>query len=192
MAKGESPSGDTLPRPHRSRFLAIFSGAHPLRRVVEHVYLAYDGGTPLVRLSRRVVPDRDPDLIASMFTAIQNFMDESFHEMGIGNVRSIELGDRHQVAFGRGKWLLLYVVYRGRESNQLERHVIHQVHDLEERFAPLLKAWDGDMTAADILRDYLAQVWFFNRDVSSQAVVDSTRSTGTEVEGGLERAPPVP
>jgi hypothetical protein len=182
MAKGESTSRGGSMRPHRSRLVAMFSGAHPLRRVVEHVYLTYDGGTPLVHLSRSHVPGRDPDLIASMFTAIQNFMDESFHEMGVGNVRSIELGDRHQVAFGRGKWLLLYVVYRGRESNQLERHVIHQVHDLEDRYAGLLRDWDGDMDATEVLRVHLADAWFFDRDVSSLALVSSPEAGGIEDE----------
>lgn len=165
----ELPEGrDPLPR--RSRLLGLFNGAHPLRRVIEHVYLTYDGGTPMVHLSRNFVPDRDPDLIASMFTAIENFMDESFHEMGIGSVRSIELGDRHQVAFGRGKWLLLYVVYRGRESNQLERHVIHQVGELEHRFSKLLSDWDGDMDQAEVLRRYLIDAWFFDRDLSTVAL----------------------
>ncbi len=156
-----------------SRLASIFNGAHPFRRVVEHVYLTYDGGTPMVHLSRRFVPGRDPDLIASMFTALQNFMDESFHSMGVGSVRSIELGDRHQVAFGRGKKILLYVLYRGRESNQLERHVIHQVHTIEEKFSDLLRDWDGDMARAETLRDYLAQVWFFSEDVSSHALASS-------------------
>jgi len=165
----------------------MFTGAHPLRRVVEHVYLTYDGGTPLVHLSRSIVPDRDPDLIASMFTAIQNFMDESFHEMGVGSVRSIELGDRHQVAFGRGKWLLLYVVYRGRESNQLERHVIHQVHDLEDRYAPLLKGWNGDMDETEVLREYLEDAWYFNQDVSSVALAPSPTTDPAE-----EQRPPAP
>lgn len=170
MAQDGSQQDAGSPPHHRSRLLAIFNGAHPLRRVVEHVYLTYDGGTPLVHLSRNYVPGRDPDLIASMFTAIQNFMDESFHEMGVGNVRSIELGDRHQVAFGRGRRLLLYVIYRGRESNQLERHVIHQVRELEDRFAPLLKDWSGDMGEAGVLREYLADAWFFDHDLSSIAL----------------------
>jgi len=166
-----------------SRIAGRFSGAHPLRRVIEHVYLTYDGGTPLVHLSRNFVPGRDPDLIASMFTAIQNFMDESFHSMGVGNVRSIELGDHHQVAFGRGKWLLLYVVYRGRESNRLERHVIHQVYALEDRFGGLLKDWRGDMETADVLRDYLAQAWLFTQDVSSEALEDGPRSAPATDDG---------
>src|SRR5204863_142389 len=89
-----------------------------------------------------------------MFTAIQNFMDDSFHSMGIGDVRSIEMGDRHHVAFGRGHALLFYVVYRGRESNHLEQRVIHFVHDVENRFASILRDWNGDMDRIVLIRDY--------------------------------------
>ncbi|MGI0148994.1 MAG: hypothetical protein ACREDF_05625 [Thermoplasmata archaeon] len=132
---------------------------HPFRRTVEHVYLTDSGGTPLVHLSRRFTSDKDPDLVASMFAAIQNFMDDSFHSMGIGDVRSIELATRHHVAFGRGRSVLLYIVYRGRESNHLERRVTQLVQDIEARFAPLLSAWDGDMDRVGTLRDYLMKVW---------------------------------
>ena len=132
---------------------------HPLRRTVEHVYLTDSGGTPLVHLSRTLPSDKDPDLVASMFTAIQNFMDDSFHSMGIGDVRSIEMGDRHHVAFGRGHSVLLYVVYRGRESNRLERRVIRMVHNLEGRFASILRDWNGDMDPIGTIRDYLAEEW---------------------------------
>src|SRR5207237_10636425 len=92
-----------------------------------------------------------------MFTAIQNFMDDSFHSMGIGDVRSIEMGDRHHVAFGRGHSVLLYVVYRGRESNRLERRVIRMVHNLEGRFASSLRDWDGDMAPTVTVRDHLPE-----------------------------------
>jgi hypothetical protein len=133
---------------------------HPLRRIVEHVYLTDLGGTPLVHLSHpSATEDKDPDMVASMFTAIQNFMDDSFHSMGIGDVRSLEVGEDHHVSFGRGHALLLYVVYRGHESNRLERHVIRLVHDLEDRFATLVRSWDGDVEALDPLRQYLEHEW---------------------------------
>lgn len=132
---------------------------HPFRRTVEHLYLTDSGGTPLVHLSRRIPSDKDPDLVASMFTAIQNFMDDSFHSMGIGGVRSIEVGNRHHVAFGRGRSVLLYIVYRGRESNHLERRVVDLVGDIEIRFGTVLRHWDGDVDRMAALRDYLVQEW---------------------------------
>src|SRR5436309_13282691 len=118
---------------------------HPLRRIVEHVYLTDVGGTPLVHLSRRFPTDKDPDLIASMSTAIQNFMDDSFHSMGIGDVRSIEMGDRHHVAFGRGHTVPLYVAYRGREPNRLERLGTRSVHKRDGRQASIPSASAGDL-----------------------------------------------
>ena len=145
---------------------------HPFRRTVEHMYLTDSGGTPLVHLSRNLPSDKDPDLVASMFTAIQNFMDDSFHSMGIGDVRSIEMSDRHHVAFGRGHALLLYVVYRGRESNHLETRVIHFVHDLETRFGSLLREWNGDMDRIVPIREYLARQWGLRpRDLRAPAMI---------------------
>ena len=132
---------------------------HPFRRIVEHVYLTDFGGTPLVHLSPYIASDKDPDLVASMFTAIQNFMDDSFHSMGIGDVRSIEMSDRHHVAFGRGHDVLLYVVYRGRESNHLERRVIHFVREIETRFGSVLREWNGDMDRIVPIRDFLVREW---------------------------------
>ncbi len=130
-----------------------------VRRTVEHVYLTDIGGTPLVHLSRRIPSDKDPDLVASMFAAIQNFMDDSFHSMGIGDVRSIEMSDRHHVAFGRGPRVLLYIVYSGRESNHLERRVIHLVHVIESRFAPVIETWNGDVDAIEPLQYFLQMEW---------------------------------
>jgi len=128
-------------------------------RVVERVYLTYDRGMPLVHLSREPSSDKDPDLVASMFDAIQAFMEDAFHAMHAGTVRSMEIGERCHVAFGKGHWLLLYVMYRGRESNRLEERVIRNVHELESRFAPLLKSWNGDMKDVEPLKEVLKLEW---------------------------------
>jgi hypothetical protein len=142
--------------PRRQR--AVAEPRHPLHRVIEHVYLTDAGGTPLVHLSR-LNSDKDPDLIASMFAAIQNFMDDAFHSLGAGDVRSIEIGTRQHVAFGRGHYVLLYLVYGGHESNHLERRVIRLVHEIEARFAVLLREWSGDMDEILPLRDFLVREW---------------------------------
>src|SRR5438046_1863494 len=84
-----------------------------VHRLAAHVDRPDVGGTPLLALCRRFPTVRDRGLIASMFTAIQSCMDDSFPSRGIGEVRSIETGDRHHVGFGRGQSVLLYVVYRG-------------------------------------------------------------------------------
>lgn len=128
-------------------------------RVIERVYLTYDRGMPLVHLSREPSSEKDPDLVASMFDAIQAFMDDAFHNMHAGTVRSMEIGERCHVAFGKGHWLLLYVMYRGRESNHLEDRVIRNVHELEAQFEPLLRSWSGDMKEVEPIKALLKEEW---------------------------------
>ena len=129
------------------------------RRVVERVYLTYDRGLPLVHLSRETASDKDADLVASMFDAIEAFMDDAFASMHSGAVRSMEAGERCHVAFGKGRWLLLYGMYRGGESNRLEDRVIRNVHELESRFGPLLRSWNGDMDAVEPIKRVLQEAW---------------------------------
>lgn len=130
-----------------------------LLRRVEHVYLTDFGGTPIVQLSRPTASKTDPDLIASMFTALQNFMDDSFRMMGAGAVKSIEMGKRHHIAFARGRWSLLYVVYRGRESNRLEARIEALVREIEAQYGDLLRTWNGDVAKVSQLRGRLATAW---------------------------------
>lgn len=136
------------------------------RRVIERVYLTYDRGMPLVHLSRASSSDKDPDLVASMFDAIEAFMEDAFRDMHAGTVRSMEIGERCHVAFGKGHWLLLYVMYRGRESNRLEDRVIRNVHQLESRFAPLLRSWNGDMKDVEPLKQVLKEEWGVPEDLA--------------------------
>src|SRR5438093_11182527 len=91
-----------------------------LRPVVEHVFLVDRGGVPMVHLSSGLATGADPDLIASMFSAIVDFLNQSFHSMARGDVRSIELEDYRRVC-GRGPPGLICRLYRGRESAGPER-----------------------------------------------------------------------
>src|SRR5438876_9958156 len=103
-----------------------------LRPVVEHVFLVDRGGVPMVHLSSGLATGADPDLIASMFSAIVDFMNQSFHSMGHGDVRSIELED-YQVVFGRGHHVLMFLLYHVRESKRQDLRVARFMTDLDRR-----------------------------------------------------------
>src|SRR5438093_13258893 len=108
-----------------------------LRPVVEHVFLDDRGGVPMVHLSSGLATGADPDLIASMFSAIVDFMNQSFRSMGHGDVRSIELED-YQVVVGRGHHVLVFRLHYGRESTRLVCRVARDVKDLECRHEDVL------------------------------------------------------
>jgi len=137
----------------------------------------------MVHLSSGLATGADPDLIASMFSAIVDFMNQSFHSMGHGDVRSIELED-YQVVFGRGHHVLMFLLYHGRESNRLERRVARDVKELERRHEAVLGNWDGDMDRLVEVRRDLAGLW---RLSERQDVVETLRTKPVPV---LD-APPV-
>ncbi len=137
--------------------LVIFSMRF-FRSSVEHVFLIYAGGIPLVHLSRTLTSDKDPDLIASMFSAIQSFVNESFHSMGVGELKSIELADHH-MAVARGQYVVLIVLYSGRQSGRMERRVNEVVMDIEKRFEPVLSDWNGDVDRLVGVKRLLEQLW---------------------------------
>src|SRR3989442_12516164 len=116
-----------------------------IRPVVDHIFLVDRGGVPMVHLSRGLPTGADPDLIASMFTAIVEFMNQSFHSMGHADVRSIEL-ENYQVVFGRGHHILMFLFYHGRSSNPLERRVARDGNEIDRNHATVLGPWDDDST----------------------------------------------
>lgn len=137
---------------------AAFFVVRQLKTVVEHVFLIYGGGIPLAHLSRNVTMDKDPDLVASMFTAIQSFMNESFHSMGVGELKSLELAD-HRVALVRGEFVLLVVLYRGTASGHIERRANEAVREIERRFRDVLEDWNGDVDRIAGLRAFLERLY---------------------------------
>src|SRR2546426_7297486 len=114
-----------------------------IRPVVDHIFLVDRGGVPMIHLSRGLPTGADPDLIASMFTAVVAFMNQSFHSMGHGDVRSIELED-YQVVFGRGRHILMFLLYHGWESNRLERRGLRGGEGGGRRPAAGLGHWEGE------------------------------------------------
>ena len=167
------------PAAHHRRFASPI-----LRRIVEHVFLVDGGGIPMVHLSRQGASDKDPDLIASMFTAVQSFMNESFRSMGSGAVRSIELADYH-VVFGRSAHALLFVLYRGRESNRLERRVEAGVRELEERYGQVLREWAGEVSRTASVEQHLQAEW---RLRPADAPPQPSESSGTVAMSTIPRS----
>ncbi|MFA5896617.1 MAG: DNRLRE domain-containing protein [Thermoplasmata archaeon] len=115
-----------------------------VRTQIEHAFLIYRDGILLFHMSPGLAEDKDPDLIASMFTAIENFMDESFRSMGVGQLKGLELAD-HRVALVRGTDASLVVLYRGAAAGHVEKRAREAIQDIERRYGHILKDWNGDM-----------------------------------------------
>lgn len=124
--------------------LAVVLVVRMARTQVRHAFLIYRNGLMLMHVSSEAIQDRDPDLIASMFSAIQSFMDESFHSMGVGQLKAVELAD-HRVIVVRGADVSLVVLYHGAAARHVENRAREVIKDIERRYGRLLAGWNGDV-----------------------------------------------
>ncbi len=112
--------------------------------VIEEVFLISKRNSMLLlHNSRRLRPERDSDIIAGMFEAVQNFIEDSFQDTGDWELNKLEFGGNN-IVVERGEHVYMAVVY----ERELSRENIHEIRDVIERieneYGEQLEHWDGD------------------------------------------------
>jgi len=116
------------------------------RYEIREIFLINNSGILLYHASATAEEGVDEDLFGSMLTAIQDFVRESFaaaveKEEGLGQ---IEYGDL-RIIMERGEKAFLAVVIDGYDNSRLRRLMIQLLTVFEERYADVLKDWDGNI-----------------------------------------------
>lgn len=122
---------------------------------VEHVFLVHkSGGVQLLHVVRPGVLTREPDLIASMLTAIQDFVHDAFAAPSGDTLTSFAVGDLTVVA-ETGSNAVLAAVVRGQARPAIRLRVREQLDALETAIAPLLIDFTGDVEPFETARPFL-------------------------------------
>jgi parallel beta-helix repeat protein len=97
----------------------------------------------------------DRDLMASMFTAIQDFVKDVFESEDSKGTRLnvMELGDK-KVIIERGDNLYLAAVFSG-GTLRLENRLKKTLTDVESEYGDVLKNWEGDMEVFEGIGNHL-------------------------------------
>jgi hypothetical protein len=113
---------------------------------VEELFLVYGESGNLISHSYQGDKElKDRDIMASMFTAVQNFISDSFDPGDHSRVplKVMEVGDK-KIMIERGEYTYLAAVFRGgtwRLSSRIKATVVN----LETEYGDRLRDWDGDM-----------------------------------------------
>jgi len=112
--------------------------------VIEEVFLISQRNSMLLlHNTRRLRPDRDSDIIAGMFQAVQNFIEDSFQDTGDWELNKLEFGG-NKIVVERGKYVYMAVVYEGDLSEEKIQEIRNVIERIEDEFGEQLKEWDGD------------------------------------------------
>jgi OOP family OmpA-OmpF porin len=122
---------------------------------VEHVFLVHkSGGVQLLHVAKSGVLTREPDLIAAMLTAIQDFVRDAFAAPSGDTLTSFAVGELTVIA-ETGSNAVLAAVVRGQPRPAIRLQVREQLDRLETAMAPLLVDFTGDVEPFEAARPLL-------------------------------------
>jgi hypothetical protein len=132
---------------------------HKGKYEIEEVLLVYgQSGLLISHKFRGDNTSMDRDLMASMFTAIQDFVKDVFESEDSKGTRLnvMELGDK-KVIIQRGDYLYLAAVFSG-GTLRLENRLNKTLGEIETKYGEVLRGWEGDMEAFEGIGDHLEEL----------------------------------
>ncbi len=155
-----------------------------LRPTVEEVFLIHWDGRKIAHLTRSLTPERDTDVVAAMFTALQSVIHESFRELGAGRFRSMKLGT-HRVTVVSGQSFYLAVIFRGRWESVVRRKAEEVVKQVERRFGKTLATWSGYVSEIEGIRSYVESFFGAKAAMEVRKRDDKSGEPPRQVEGDV-------
>lgn len=128
--------------------LAILLVSAMLSRIarysVEEIFLITKSGMLIVHTGVYKEDDeKDKDIVASMFVAVQSFIKDAFAEDDAEVLKRMDYGDK-TVLINMGNSVLLTAFITGQESKLYLNNMKEFVDHLEERYQGAIEMWDGN------------------------------------------------
>ncbi len=128
----------------------------PLR--LHDVFVVDKGGRVLAHQSDTLITERDEDIIAAAFTAVQEFVKHHFSRSSDENVRTLEFGDR-KILLEQGAHHYIALVISGEETRRLKDKLHKLSVAIDDQYRGILKDWRGDTAAIGGISQLLPDLW---------------------------------
>ena len=117
---------------------------HTLIYQVEQVFLIHrESGLLLQHVVAEHTQSKDPELVSSMLTAIQDFIQDSFAVEGDGNLDTLQLG-KLTVLVEHGPYAVLALVVRGSVPSELRAMLAETSETIHAQYDQALQHYQGD------------------------------------------------
>ena len=122
---------------------------------VEQVFLIQaDSGLVMRHLMAETAIAEDPDLVAAMLTAVEDFVKESFQTPNSSQLNTLVVGDCN-LWIEKGPHAILACVIRGNAPNTLRQTLRQTQEKIHKLFGSALKNFEGDATSLEAIQPYL-------------------------------------
>ncbi len=109
---------------------------------IEDIFLIHDSGVLIKHKTRTLKAERDEEILAGMFTAVNNFVGDAFGGEEKHTLKRMEYGD-DKVLVHKGEYVILAVFISGDDPSNAMESLSALVEDIEEKYGDELEDWDG-------------------------------------------------
>lgn len=124
---------------------------------LEDLFLIHNDGRLISHVTKLESTSIDKDVVSAMFTAVQEFVRDSFQAGEVG-LKKLEIGDRN-VLIEKGSFVYLAMIYSGWPPKDVFDALRMLLSDVEERFKGRIERWNGTKKALkgvdEMLQDYM-------------------------------------
>jgi flagellar basal body-associated protein FliL len=165
----------------------------------DEIFLIYKDGLLIATASktkRRKKSTQDSDIFSSMFTAVQDFIHDSFSDPDrppeSWPLKRLDFGD-FKIVIDRGEFLYIAAVFSGFPIKKMLQKIENLRKDIEKRFIDVLPTWSGDMAqlkgAKPMIEKFLLHKTEEEREVEKtpkkKAYADSDNDNETEIDNDV-------
>lgn len=157
----------------------FFMSRIPRPYALENLFLIHNDGRLIAHVTKEENTTLDKDVVSAMFTAVQDFVRDSFQKGEVG-LKKLEIGDKN-VVIEKGQSAYLALIYSGWPSKETFSELPMLLRDIEERYKGRLERWNGTgktVKGVDkMLQDYMANafkpgVWHEEEEIAEAEWVD--------------------
>lgn len=130
----------------------------PKPHALENIFLIHNDGRLVSHVTKEENTNLDKDVVSAMFTAVQEFVRDSFQKGEVG-LKKLEIGDKN-VMIEKGESAYLALIYSGWPEKRTFKDLALLLKDIEERYTGRLEHWNGTQKAVAgverMLQDFMA------------------------------------
>jgi hypothetical protein len=129
----------------------------PRPYALENLFLIHNDGRLVSHLTKEENTNLDKDVVSAMFTAVQEFVRDSFQKGEVG-LKKLEIGDKN-VVIEKGNSAYLALIYSGWPQKEVFDMLPMLLRDVEERYKGKIEHWNGTKKAVNgvdkMLQEYM-------------------------------------
>jgi hypothetical protein len=110
---------------------------------LQEIFLIHNDGRMISHSGKEANEGTDQDVVSAMFTAVQEFIKDSFKEEG-ETLKKMEMGDR-KIVIEKGKWIYAAMIYTGWPHKSILKNLSYFVADIEGSYGSGIEHWNGTL-----------------------------------------------